>query len=154
MTVAVGVRTAEASGTDRPRRGSHPAEASMGLLARLFGPSTPKVQPVHVDDENFLREVARSDLPVVLDVWSPGCGPCQMMEPIIMDLATAYQGKVKVAEMNAAQAQHHAARLGVMGTPTVVFLRRGREVHRVVGFVGSRYLREVVEAELLGAPAA
>lgn len=124
----------------------------MGLLAKLFGPSTPKVQPVHIDDDNFIQEVARSELPVVLDVWSPGCGPCQMMEQIIMDLATAYQGKVRVAEMNAAEAMAYSARLGVMGTPTVVFLKKGREVHRVTGFVGSRYLREVVEAELLGAP--
>jgi thioredoxin-like negative regulator of GroEL len=123
----------------------------VGLLAKLFGPSTPKVQPVHVNDQNFLREVARSELPVVLDVWSPGCGPCQLMEPIVMDLATMYQGRIKVAEMNAAEAGEYTARLGVMGTPTVVFLKKGREVHRVTGFVGSRYLREVVEAELLGA---
>jgi thioredoxin len=126
----------------------------MGFLAKLFGPSTPKVQPVHIDDENFIQEVARSELPVVLDVWSPGCGPCQMMEPIIMDLASTYQGKVRVAEMNAAEAMEYSARLGVMGTPTVLFLKKGREVHRVTGFVGSRYLREVVEAELLEAPAA
>ena len=126
----------------------------MGLFAKLFGPSAPKVQPVHVDDENFIQEVARSELPVVLDVWSPGCGPCQMMEPIIMDLASTYRGKVRVAEMNAAEAMVYSARLGVMGTPTVLFLKKGREVHRVTGFVGSRYLREVVEAELLEAPAA
>ena len=126
----------------------------MGLLSKLFGPSAPKVQPVHVDDENFIEEVARSALPVVLDVWSPGCGPCQMLEPIVMDLAGAYQGRVKVAEMNAAEAMEYTARLGVMGTPTVVFLKKGREVHRVVGFVGSRYLREVVDAELLGVTAA
>lgn len=126
----------------------------MGLLARLFGPSTPKVQPVHVDDENFVQEVARSALPVVLDVWSPGCGPCRMLEPLIVDLATAYQGKIKVAELNAAESMEYAARLGVLGTPTVVFLKGGREVHRVVGYVGSTYLREVVEAELLDAPAA
>ncbi len=126
----------------------------MGLLAKLFGPRAPRVQPVHVDDGNFVAEVVRSELPVVLDVWSPGCGPCQMLEPIVMDLASDYQGRVKVAEMNAAEAQRYSAKLGVMGTPTVLFLRKGREVHRVVGFVGSRYLREVVEAEFLGAPAA
>lgn len=126
----------------------------MGFLARLFGPKAPRVQPVHVDDDNFVAEVVRSELPVVLDVWSPGCGPCQMLEPIVMDLAAAYQGRVKVAEMNAAEAGRYAARLGVMGTPTVLFLKKGREVHRVVGFVGSRYLREVVEAEFLGATAA
>lgn len=122
----------------------------MGILARLFGPSTPRVQPVHVDDDNYIREVARSELPVVLDVWSPGCGPCRQLEPLIMDLAAAYQGRVKVAEMNAAEAMEFAARLGVMGTPTVLFLRGGREVHRVVGYVGSRYLRDAVEDALLG----
>lgn len=126
----------------------------MGILSRLFGPAAPKVQPVHVDDASFVREVARSDLPVVLDVWSPGCGPCRMLEPIVMDLAAAYQGRVKVAELNAAEAGEYAARLGVMGTPTVLFFRRGREVHRVTGFVGSRYLREVIDAELLGQPQA
>jgi len=122
----------------------------MGLLARLFGPSRPKVQPVHVDDANFAAEVGRSGLPVMIDVWSPGCGPCQMLEPIVMDLATDYAGKVKVVELNAAEARRSAARLGVMGTPTVLFFKGGREVERVVGFVGSRYLREIIDAELLG----
>jgi len=123
----------------------------MGLLAKLFGPRAPRVQPVHVTDANFVAEVARSELPVLLDVWSPGCGPCQQMEPIVMDLAAEYAGRVKVAELNAAEAGASAARLGVMGTPTVLFFRKGREVERVVGFVGSRFLREIVETELVPA---
>ncbi len=121
----------------------------MGLLATLLGRGTPRVQPVHVDDSSFVAEVLRSDLPVVLDVWSDGCGPCRMLEPIIMDLAVKYEGRVKVAEANAAQAPATAARLGVLGTPTVLFFKGRREVERVVGFVGSRYLEEIVEAELL-----
>ncbi len=123
----------------------------MGLLSKLFGPHAPRVQPAHVDDETFTAQVLRSELPVVLDVWSPGCGPCRMLEPIVMDLASAYQGRVKVAELNAAEAGRTAARYGVMGTPTVLFFKGGREVERVVGFVGERWLREVVETELLGA---
>lgn len=123
----------------------------MGLFARLFGPRAPRVQPTHLDDANFVAEVLRSDLPVVVDFWGPDCGPCRMLEPIIMDLASEYRGRVKVAELNAAEAGRTAARYGVMGTPTVLFFRRGREVERVVGFVGSRYLREVVDAELLDA---
>jgi thioredoxin 1 len=125
----------------------------MGLLSRIFGPAGPRVQPAHVDDRSFVAEVLRSDLPVVVDFWSPGCGPCRMLEPIIVDLAGAYAGRVKFAEVNAAEAGRTAARFGVMGTPTVLFFRGGREVERVVGFVGSRYLREVVDTELLGAPA-
>jgi thioredoxin 1 len=125
----------------------------MGLLDVLRGKRSPKVQPAHVDDGSFLAEVLRARQPVVLDVWSPGCGPCAMMEPIVMDLASTYQGRVKVAELNASEAPGTAARLGVMGTPTVLFFKGGREVHRVVGFVGSSYLREVVEAELLAVSA-
>ena len=124
----------------------------MSLLERWFGPKRPRVQPVHVDDRTFADEVARAELPVVLDVWSPGCGPCRMLEPVVVALAGRYAGRVKVAELNAAEAPEAAARLGVMGTPTVIFFRGRREVERVVGFVGERYLAEIVETELLGAP--
>jgi thioredoxin 1 len=128
-------------------------ENRLGFLDKLFGPRAPRVQPTHVDDDNFIAEVARSAMPVVLDVWSPGCGPCATLEPIVMDLATAYRGRVKVAEMNAAEAVEFTARLGVMGTPTLLFFKAGREVHRVTGFVGSRYLREVIDTELVAPPA-
>ena len=121
----------------------------MGFLSRLFGPGSPKAMPVHVDDANFVDEVRRSDLPVVLDVWSPGCGPCKNMEPIVMSLAGRYQGRVKVAELNAAESQATAARLGVSGTPTVLFFKGHHEVDRVVGFVGERYLADVVDHALL-----
>ncbi len=124
----------------------------MGLLSALFGPRPPKVRPTHLDDASFVREVLRSELPVVVDVWSPGCGPCRMLEPIVVDLATAYAGRVKVAELNAADAGRTAARFGVMGTPTVLFFRNGREVDRVVGFVGELYLRDVIEQDLLSGP--
>ncbi len=125
----------------------------MGWLAKVLGPKPPRVQPAHVDDETFLDEVVRSGLPVVVDVWSPGCGPCRMLEPIVMDLAAEYAGRVRFAEVNAAEAPETTARLGVMSTPTVVFVKGGREVERVVGFVGARYLREVIDSELLEPPA-
>jgi thioredoxin 1 len=121
----------------------------MGILSSLFAPKPPKIMPVHVDARNFANEVLRSDLPVVLDVWGPGCSPCKMLEPIVVDVATRYQGRVKVAEMNAAESGAIAARLGVMSTPTLLFFRGRREVERVTGFVGERFIREIVESELL-----
>ena len=120
----------------------------MGLLARLFS-GREKIQPVSVDDENFAGEVLESDLPVLLDVWGPGCAPCQKLAPIIVDLATEYEGKVKVAEMNAAAAPRTMARLGIRGTPTVVYFAGGRVVERIVGFRGSLYHRDFIDNELL-----
>ncbi len=123
----------------------------MGLLSRLFGPGKPEILPVHVDDASFAAEVGRSELPVVLDIWSPGCGPCRMMEPIVVSLATRYAGRVKVVEMNAAESGATAARLGVMSTPTILFFKNRRVVEQVTGFVGERYLAEIVDTDLLGA---
>ncbi len=54
---------------------------------------------------------------MVLDIWSPGCGSCQALEPIVVRLAGLYRDKVKAAEVNAAESPRTAARLGVMGTP-------------------------------------
>ncbi len=121
----------------------------MGIFSSIFGPKPPQVMPLHVDDTNFVSEVLRSSLPVVLDVWSPGCGPCQMLEPIVVRLAGLYRDRVKVAELNAAESPRTAARLGVMGTPTILFFKGHREVERVVGFAGERYLSEIVESDLL-----
>jgi thioredoxin 1 len=121
----------------------------MGLLSALFGPKTPEVLPVHITEENFAAEVLRSDLPVVLDVWGPNCAPCKHLAPIVVTLAGAYQGRVKVAELNAAEAPRAAGKLRVMGTPTVLFFKKHREVERVVGFRGELYLREIIDSELL-----
>jgi len=124
----------------------------MGFLANLFGLG-PQVLPVHVDDANFEAEVLRSELPVMLDVWGPGCAPCKQLEPIVIGLTKKYQGRVKVAELNAAEAPRAARRLGVQGTPTVVYLRSGKEIERVVGFRGELYHDEIIQTELLGAKA-
>lgn len=119
----------------------------MGWLSRLFGGD--RVQPISINDQNFEQEVMRSDLPVLLDIWGPSCVHCTKLEPIIFDLASRYQGKLKVAEMNAAAAGRTAGRLGVRGTPTVIYFHKGREVERVVGFKGSLYHREIIETEFL-----
>lgn len=122
----------------------------MGFFAKLFGPAEPKVWPVHVDDENFAAEVRRSSLPVLLDVWGPTCAPCKQMEPIIFRLAKQYQGRVKVAEINAAAAPRTMKKLFVTGTPTIIYFDRGQEVERVVGLRGEHYHQQLIDNELLG----
>ena len=129
------------------------APKGVGILAKLFGPSEPKVWPVHVDDDNFKTEVRNSSLPVLVDVWSPLCGPCQQLEPIIFRLAKRYAGRVKVAEINAAAAPRTMRKLFVSGTPTVIYFKKGQEVERIVGFRGELYHQELIDNELLPSPA-
>jgi len=123
----------------------------MSLLAKLFGPREAEVWPVHIDDDNFQREVLRSAEPVLLDVWGPGCAPCKQLEPIVVRLATRYRGRVKVAELNAAAAPRTVRKLGIKGTPTVLYFHKGRIIERVVGFRGELYHQEIIDTELLGA---
>jgi thioredoxin 1 len=125
------------------------ARRAMGFLSKLFGPAEPQVWPVHVDDDNFVAEVRRSSLPVLLDVWGPSCAPCKQMEPIVFRLAKRYQGRVKVAEINAAAAPRTMKKLFVTGTPTVIYFKNGSEVERIVGLRGEHYHQQFIDEELL-----
>ncbi|MGM0597819.1 MAG: thioredoxin family protein [Myxococcota bacterium] len=106
--------------------------------------------PVAVDDSNFKEEVQNSDLPVLLDLWGPGCTPCKQLAPIISGLAKKYHGKVKIAQCNVADAPQTGRKLRVRGTPTVVYFKKGKEIERVVGFKGSLYHTEIIETEFMG----
>ncbi len=118
----------------------------MGLLSKLF---KAKKMPVHIDDSNFEEEVLRSSLPVVLDVWSANCAPCQKLEEVMVTLATQYDGRVKVCELGTHLAPKMAGQLRISATPTVIYFKKGREKERVMGFRGSVYHREAI-AEILG----
>ena len=94
----------------------------MGILNKLFG-AKPKVMPTHIDDSNFQKEVMQVRDPIILDVWGPGCAPCKQFEPILVDLATQYDGRVKVCEMSTQAAPMAAGRLRVMSTPSIIYFR-------------------------------
>lgn len=136
------------------RLGAGGLVGGMGLLSSLFGPRQPEVWPTHITDENFEAEVWRSEVPVLLDVWGPDCAPCKQLEPIILRLARQYAGRLKVCEVNAAAAPRTMRRLGVRGTPTVIYYRGRTEVTRVVGFRGTLYHQEIIESDLLPPPTA
>ncbi len=123
----------------------------MGFFSKLLG-LEPETLPLHIDDENFEREVLRSTVPVMIDVWGPSCAPCKQLEPIVIRLVKRYEGRVKVAELNVEQAPRAARRLGVRGTPTVVYFRDRKEVERVVGLRGELYHDEIIRTELLDEP--
>jgi thioredoxin 1 len=121
----------------------------MGILSWLGFDGAAEKDPVSLDDKNFADEVRKSKVPVVVDVWSNGCAPCMALVPTIRRLSGKYDGRVKVAELNVSKAPKTARKLGVRGTPTVLFFKNGAVVERVVGVRGQHYFEEIIEEDLL-----
>ncbi len=91
------------------------------------------VGPVHVTDETFASEVDRSTAPVLLDLWADWCGPCHMLAPTIDQLSVEMAGRVKVAKLNIDENPQTANRFGVRSIPTLLVLKGGQVVDRLVG---------------------
>ncbi len=86
-----------------------------------------------VDKENFEAEVKQSDLPVVVDLWGPKCGPCLALMPDVEKLAASYEGRVKFGKLNVAENRRLAIELKVMGVPTFLFFKGGELQSRISG---------------------
>src|SRR5262245_43678739 len=84
--------------------------------------------------ENWEKEVAQSDLPVLVDFWAPWCGPCRMLAPTIDKVADQFAGKVKVGKLNTDDAQEIAIRYAISGIPQLLYFQGGdRPRERQVG---------------------
>jgi thioredoxin 2 len=89
--------------------------------------------PRHITDSNFAEQVERSTTPVLLDLWADWCGPCHMLAPTIEQLSSELAGRVTVAKLNIDENRLTARRFAVQSIPTLLILKDGREVDRLVG---------------------
>lgn len=98
----------------------------------------------HFTDENFNTEALSCELPVLVDFYADWCGPCKMLAPIIEDLAPAYEGKVKIGKLNVDNAPVTAEKYGIMSIPTLLFIKNGEVVNKIVGLVSKAALEEAL----------
>ncbi len=101
-------------------------------------------EPINVTDAAFEKTVLESELPVVVDFWAPWCGPCRMVAPTLDKLAKELEGKVIIAKVNTDEDPQWAQKFGVQGIPTMLFVAKGKVVHRQVGALPEPMLRQVV----------
>jgi len=103
---------------------------------------------LEINDSNFQEVVLDSDKPVMVDFWAEWCGPCRMVGPHVDELATEYDGKALVGKVNVDLHGGIAAQFGVRNIPTIVFLKNGELVDKVVGAVPKDQLAEKLDANI------
>lgn len=107
------------------------------------------MKEVTLTDQNFAQEVLSSSVPVFVDFWAPWCGPCQMMGPIVEELANEYDaGKVKIGKLNVDDNQVTAGKYQVMSIPTFLLFKDGQVVDKVIGGVQKEKLKKMIDAHL------
>jgi thioredoxin len=88
---------------------------------------------VTISEQNFETEVLNSDQPVLVDFWAPWCGPCKMVAPVLDELATENEGKVRIAKLNVDENQQIAYQFGVSSIPTFILFKGGQMADRMMG---------------------
>jgi thioredoxin 1 len=100
---------------------------------------------VTLTDKNFDDEVLKADVPVLVDFWAPWCGPCQMMIPILEDLAKEIADKAKIAKLNVDENPDKAQEYSIMSIPAIKIFKGGKIIHELVGVQTKDTLKTYLE---------
>ena len=100
--------------------------------------------PLNIKDVEFEDVVLKSSVPVVVEFWSPGCGPCQMYVPVFEELASRFKGKILIVKYNVDENYQVANQYSVLGAPTILFIRKGKITHRINGYLSIDLMKKEV----------
>ena len=100
------------------------------------------------DMGNWDKEVMQSPDLVMVDFWAVWCGPCQMVAPIVEELAKEYAGKMKVMKLNTDEAPEVAGRYQIMSIPTILFFKNGQPVEKLVGARPKPQFKQIIDSLL------
>ena len=107
--------------------------------------------PLTVTDSSFKHEVLESDVPVLVDFWASWCSPCKMIAPIVEDLASEFDGVIKVAKVDVDANPVTPGMFGIMSIPTLMIFSGGKAAERIVGYQPKPALKSKLEGELASA---
>ena len=104
-------------------------------------------KPVHITDANF-NEIINNNSLALIDFWAPWCGPCIVLAPTIEELAKEYAGKVFVGKLNVDENPRTAERFQIFSIPTLVIMKNGQEVDRIIGLVPKKHIEAILKKHM------